>query len=96
MFGLINKFIATEGHRDELIAILLAGTKDMPGCLNYVISKDVSDDNLIWIQEVWSSQEYHAASLKLPSVQAAIAEGRPLIAGMEPVATTIPVGGHGL
>ena len=96
MFGVINKFIATEGKRDELIAILLAGTKNMPGCLSYVISKDGTNDDMIWIHEVWKNKADHGASLKLPSVQTAIAEGRPLIAGVEPVATTIPVGGYGL
>ena len=35
----------------------------------------------LWIVEVWADQDAHAASLKLPSVQAAIARGRPLIAG---------------
>ena len=36
------------------------------------------------------------ASLGLPSVQAAIKEGRPLIASMQQVAETTPLGGHGL
>ena len=43
-----------------------------------------------------SFPEAHRASLSLPSVQAAIAKGRPLIAGMETVAETRPLGGHGL
>lgn len=96
MFGLINKIIAAEGKRDALITILLAGTQDMPGCLSYVISKDGIDANLIWVHEVWKNKTDHEASLKLPAVQAAIAEGRAMIAGMEPVASVVPVGGHGL
>jgi hypothetical protein len=31
MHGLIGKITAAEGKRDELIAILLQGTKEMPG-----------------------------------------------------------------
>jgi len=96
MFGLINKIMAAEGKRDALITILLAGTQDMPGCISYVISKDGADANLIWVHEVWKSKADHEASLQLPAVQAAIMEGRPMIAGMEPVAATVPVGGHGL
>ena len=37
-----------------------------------------------------------AASLELPAVQAAIARGRPLIAGFDSYTETIPVGGAGL
>jgi len=96
MFGLINKIIAADGKRDDLIRILLAGTQDMPGCLSYVISKDGIDTNLVWVHEVWKSKADHEASLKLPAVQAAITEGRVMITGMEPVASTVPVGGYGL
>ena len=96
MYGLIGKFTAVDGKRDDLIAILLEGTKAMPGCLSYIIAKDAGDANAIWITEVWDSAESHAASLSLPAVQAAIAKGRPLIAGMTPIAATNPIGGQGL
>lgn len=91
MFGLIGKATATDGKRDELIAILIKGTANMPGCLSYIVAKDVADPAVIWITEVWDSRESHEASLQLPSVQAAIARGRPLIAGMVGIATTEPV-----
>ena len=32
MYGIIGKMSASDGQRDELISILLSGTKDMPGC----------------------------------------------------------------
>lgn len=96
MYGLIGKMLAAEGKRDELIEILLAGTDKMPGCLSYIIAKDPADKNAIWITEVWDSKESHAASLKLPSVQAAIAKGRPMITGFGERFETEPVGGHGL
>ncbi|MFK7889092.1 MAG: putative quinol monooxygenase [Gammaproteobacteria bacterium] len=96
MYGLISKLIAHDGKRDELISILLDGTNDMPGCLSYVISKDINDDNALWISEVWSSKENHQASLSLESVQMAISKGKPLIAGFGERIETTPVGGHGL
>lgn len=96
MYGLIGKMVAAAGQREALIAILLEGTADMPGCLSYVIAKDSSDENAIWITEVWDGQASHAASLALPSVKAAIAKGRPLIAGFGERFVTSPVGGHGL
>jgi quinol monooxygenase YgiN len=96
MYGLIGRMTAVSGQRDTLIAILLEGTEAMPGCLSYVIAKDPSDTNAIWITEVWNNQESHQASLSLPSVKQAIARGKPLIAGFDKSFVTEPVGGHGL
>ena len=96
MYGLIGKMLCQPGQRDELIAILLEGTRGMPGCLSYIIAKDSTDENAIWITEVWDSQASHEASLKLPSVQKAIAKGRPMITGFGERFTTIPAGGQGL
>lgn len=96
MYGLIGKFVAADGKRDELIGYLLEGLRDMPGCLSYVVASDPADANAIWITEAWTDAESHAASLSLPQVQAAIQKARPLIAGMERIAETQPQGGHGL
>ena len=96
MYGLIGKMIATEGKRDELMSILLASVANMPGCLSYVIAKDTTDANAIWITEVWDSKAAHDASLSLPEVTDAITKGRPLIAGFGDRVVTTPVGGHGL
>ena len=96
MYGLIGRMLTAPGKRDELVAILLEGTGEMPGCLSYVIALDPAHDDAIWVTEVWDTQESHAASLKLPAVQAAIAKGRPMIAGFGERFETVPLGGHGL
>ena len=96
MYGLIGQMLAAPGKRDELLAILGEGTDDMPGCLSYVIAKDPANADAIWITEVWTDKDAHAASLKLPAVQAAIAKARPIIAGFPQHFETVPVGGHGL
>lgn len=96
MYGLIGKLNAVPGQREALISILLSGSAEMPGCLSYVIARDEADADAIWITEVWESAASHAASLQLPSVQAAIAQGRPLIAGFGERFVTVPVGGYGL
>lgn len=96
MYGLIGRMIATPGQRDELAAILLEGTGAMPGCLSYIIAADPTNPDALWITEVWDHQDSHTASLKLPSVQAAIAKGRPMIAGFDSRSETLPLGGHGL
>ena len=96
MYGLIGKINCVPGQRDAFAALLLDGTGDMPGCFSYVIAADPSDENGLWITEVWDSQASHKASLSLPSVQAAIAKGRPMIAGFSNRAETTPLGGIGL
>jgi quinol monooxygenase YgiN len=96
MHGLIGKMIAAPGNRDTLIGILLESTTAMPGCLSYIVARDVKDENALWISEVWDSKDSHAASLTLPEVKAAIARAKPLIAGFGDYVTTQPVGGVGL
>ncbi len=88
--------IATPDQRDALIAILLEGTREMPGCLSYVIAHDETDANALWITEVWDSEASHAASLSLPGVKDAITRGRPIIAGFGERFVTTPIGGHGI
>jgi quinol monooxygenase YgiN len=96
MYGIIGKAKTVEGKRDEFIKVLLEGTSTMPGCLSYIVAKDPADENAVWITEVWDSMQSHAASLKLPSVQAAISKGRPMIAGFGERFETEPVGGYGM
>jgi quinol monooxygenase YgiN len=96
MYGLIGKMTTTPGKRDEFITILSEGVGGMPGCLSYIIAKDTTNPDAIWITEVWDSKASHEASLTLPSVKDAIAKGRALIAGFSDRVETTPVGGHGL
>lgn len=96
MHGLIGSFKAAPGRRDELIALMTDGSAGMPGCLSYVVAADVADLDTIWVTEVWTDQAAHAASLKLPQVQAVIAKAKPLIAGFGAHVITRPVGGVGL
>jgi quinol monooxygenase YgiN len=96
MYGLIAKLTVIPGKRDELIAILEKGTRNMPGCFSYILAKDALDENTLWVTEIWNSAASHDGSLTLPVVKDAIAQGKPLIAGFEKVAVTNPVAGVGL
>lgn len=96
MYGLIGKMTTTSGQRDAMTAILLEGTAAMPGCLSYVVAHDPEESDAIWITEVWADEAAHSASLQLPAVRAAIARGRPLIAGFGDPQVTRPVGGVGI
>jgi quinol monooxygenase YgiN len=96
MYGLIGRMTTVPGQRDAFIQVLLEGVQGMPGCLSYIVARDTSDEDALWITEVWDSKASHEASLKLPAVQAAIARGKPLIASFGERFVTAPVGGHGL
>ncbi len=87
-YGLIGKLQAKEGCGAELAAILRQGCAKMPGCKAYEVAADAADPDLLWVTERWVSQAHHLASLQLPSVQAAIAAGRPLMVSLTRVAET--------
>jgi quinol monooxygenase YgiN len=96
MYGLIGKIKTIPGQRDALAAILLEATRAMPGCLSYIVASDPQDADALWITEAWDSPDSHKASLGLPAVKAALAAGRPLIAGFGERFETRPIGGAGL
>ncbi|MDX2344346.1 MAG: putative quinol monooxygenase [Acidimicrobiia bacterium] len=95
MYGFIGQIVAEPGRRDALASILV-DMSSMPGCLSYIVANDTADPDALWVTDVWESRQAHAESLNLPDVQAAIAAGRPLIAGFENRVETEPVGGIGL
>ena len=90
-YGLIGQMIAQPGQRAALVAILGEGTGAMPGNIAYLIGEDAANPDAIWIVELWDSKDAHVASLQLPVVRAAIAKGRPLIAGFGTRAEFKPV-----
>ena len=96
LYGLIGKMHVVSGGRDSLIAILIEGLSEMPGCLSYIVAKDHADSGAIWVTEVWDSKSSHEASLSLPAVREVISLGKPLITGFGERFETEPVGGHGL
>lgn len=91
MYGLIAKITAAPTRRDELIATLAEGTRNMPGCLSYTIAAGLDDETSIWVTEIWDTKASHDASLTLPAVYDVIAKARPLIAGFQKIAETSPV-----
>jgi quinol monooxygenase YgiN len=91
MYGLIGKMRSQSDKRDEVITIMTAGSVKMPGCLSYVIAKDPTDPDGIWITEVWIDKDSHAGSLKIPEVIETIKKAMPLIAGFDQHFETEPV-----
>jgi quinol monooxygenase YgiN len=93
MYGLIAKLVSAPNRREDVIAILREGTTQMGGCFSYVIAKDLTDENTIWVTEVWDSAAAHDASLSLPAVKDAIVRAKPLIDAFSRIAVTDPVAG---
>ncbi len=91
MYGLITKILTQPGRRDDLAAILMEGSRDMPGCVSYVVARDPTDADALWVTEVWEARADHQASLQLPQVQVAMEHGRPFIAEFEERYETEPL-----
>jgi quinol monooxygenase YgiN len=98
MYGYIGSMRTRPGTRDDVIAILLRGIEEHSamGCLSYVVGACPSDDNRIWVTEVWESAEHHKASLELPETKAAIATAMPMLTGEFTRQEVHVVGGLGL
>jgi quinol monooxygenase YgiN len=95
-FGLFGKMTAHPGQRDALLALLMEGTADLPGCDLYVVNTSVDEPDGIWIYEAWQSEADHAASLKDERVREVINRAMPLIAGFGDQVKLQPVFGKGL
>lgn len=97
MYGLVNKFRAAPGKRDQLAALMLRKPGEtLPGCLSFIVANDPTDADAIWITEVWESEAAHKASLELPAVKESIKVGMPLIKDFVMHVETEVLGGIGL
>jgi quinol monooxygenase YgiN len=79
-FGMLG---TVAGRRDELVALLTRPSDGLAeiGCLLYEVGVSDDEPDAVFVAELWESAEAHRASLELASVQAAIAEARPLLSG---------------
>ena len=91
MYGLVGKFRALPGRRDDLVELMKSGSAPMPGCISYVLATDPGDADLIWITEVWESQAHHAASVEIPAIAETIRLAMPLIASFDMHHEVVPV-----
>lgn len=98
-YGLCGSILATEGEGDTLASLLLEAATALEfadGCRLYLVNRDPSDADRVWVVEVWDSAEQHRASLDLPAVQEVIGRARPVIAGMGDRFELEPIGGLGI
>ena len=98
-YGCYVKFTAQPGRRDTLVDYLLraaAFVEKAAGCKLYIINTSPTEQECVWVTEVWSSQQEHDASLTVEGAQEAIKQVIPLLAGAPEKIDVLPVGGKGL
>ena len=77
-----GKLTAKKGHRDELATILLDASKlvsTAKGCRLYVIGLDNSDNNSVFVTEIWDAKEDHDNSLNVEGVRELIVKAMPIL-----------------
>jgi quinol monooxygenase YgiN len=97
-YGYIGSMTAKPGCRDDVVSILVSGAGGLRvhGCRFYVVGVSSTDDDTIWVTEVWESKEKHDASLQLPEAKAAISKAMPMLTGEFTRQETTVVGGLGV
>lgn len=94
-YGLIGKLTAMQGERETLLSILLEAATAMEqeaACEAYRVSASL--DDAIIVYEVWASADAHQQSLALPATKQLINQAKPILAGVERIATFEPKGKH--
>jgi quinol monooxygenase YgiN len=83
LYGYIGSMRVKPGHRDDVAAILVgaaAGLREL-GCQLYVVSLSESDDDVIWVSEVWLTKQEHDASLQTAEARETIDRAMPMLTG---------------
>ena len=97
-YGYFGTMKAQPGRRDEVVDLLLGGVDALRsvGCHLYLVSVSEANPDMIWVTEAWESRDHHDASLRMPAVQAAIAEAMPKLTGEFTSEEVTVVGGLGV
>jgi len=99
--GRYVKFTARAGRGDELAQLLLRAAdslRDTAGCELYVINRSPSEQDVVWVTELWLSQEALDASLEQLNSdegKAQVAEVVSLLARPPELTELEPLGGVG-
>jgi quinol monooxygenase YgiN len=98
-YALLNKLTAKQDQRQQVMDILLESGKlfdDNPACHLYLVSESTDDSDVIWVVDLWTSQEEHENALKTPELRPFVEKSLPLLEGMPEQIEIRPVGGKGL
>ncbi len=95
-----GKLTAKQGYGKDLTSILLEASqliKTAKGCRLYVICTDKSNENDVWVTEIWDSKEDHDNSLSVPGVKELIGKAMPILDGMPSKGQQLElIDGHGI
>lgn len=93
-----GKLVAKAGSRDELTAIMLRASALMKakaeGCELYAVGHSESDENAVFITEVWTTKANHEASLMVEGVRELITKAMPILAEMPTKGQEIEIVAH--
>lgn len=95
-FALLNKLTAKPGQRGRVVELLIESGRffdDNPACLLYLVCESKDDPNLIWVADLWTSEEEHSEALRAPELRPYIEETIPLLQAMPEQIDVQPVGG---
>lgn len=95
-YSLINKMTAKPGKRDEVLKIMLESGKAFDNnehCLLYLVSKDKKDENVLWVQDIWTDQASHKEAMSDEAMQEYVKQAMPLLEGMPEQIAIEPAGG---
>jgi quinol monooxygenase YgiN len=92
-----GKAVAREGLGEQLAEILLAAAADLerdPGCELYLINRQIDEPDVIWVTELWRSQDDLDASLERIRGSDDVAAAMTLVENWEMIELE-PLGGKG-
>ena len=94
----IAKVSAAPGKRAELAAALqlaLENVEQEPGTRYYILHEDRSDDDVLWMYELYEGEEHLEAHQRVV-VRRAGSSHRPFLDGRPELTFVTPIGGKGL
>jgi quinol monooxygenase YgiN len=83
-YTLLNKLTAKPGKRDRVVEILLESGRLFEGneaCLLYLVTAAEDDPNVVWVVDLWTSQDAHAEALKDPALRPFVDDAMQVLAG---------------
>ncbi len=93
------RFTARPGQRDALVDLLLQAADSLSAtdtCELYVINVSQDEEDVVWVTEVWDSEQEARAALAVEGASANIQQVLALLATRPEKVTLEPVGGKGL
>jgi quinol monooxygenase YgiN len=95
-FALFNKLTAKPGQSGRVVELLIESGQlfnDNPACILYLVAESTDDPNVVWVADLWTSEQEHSDALKAPELRPYIEETIPLLERMPEQIAVRPMGG---